>query len=72
VLVEGGGQIHTDFLENRLADKMLVSLAPKLIGGLQAPGYFQGEGISDLQKALQLKKTRFFRIENDILVEGYF
>ena len=72
VLVEGGGQIHTDFLENRLADKMLVSLAPKLIGGLQAPGYFQGEGISDLRKALQLKRSRHFRIENDILVEGYF
>ncbi len=72
VLVEGGGRIITDFLENRLADKMLVCLAPKLIGGQQAPGYFQGEGISDMSMALQLKRSRSFQIENDILVEGYF
>ncbi len=71
ILVEGGGQIHTDFLENRLADKILVSLAPKLIGGLHAPSCFQGEGISDLQQALQLNKSRSFRIEDDIIVEGY-
>ena len=71
VLVEGGGKIHTDFLESGFADKMLVSLAPKLIGGQQAPSFFQGEGTADLQQALQLKNIRLFRIENDILVEGY-
>jgi len=72
VLVEGGGRIHTEFLERRLADKILVTYSPQLIGGKSAPSFFQGDGIRSLEEALQLQKSRTFRIGNDILVEGYF
>jgi diaminohydroxyphosphoribosylaminopyrimidine deaminase/5-amino-6-(5-phosphoribosylamino)uracil reductase len=72
VLVEGGGQVHTDFLENRLADKFLVTVSPKLIGGTGALSYFQGRGIQHLQDAQELKRIREFRIRDDVLIEGYF
>ncbi len=72
VLVEGGGQVHTDFLENRLADKFLVSVSPKLIGGARAPSFFQGRGIQHLQDAQGLNRIREFRIQDDVLIEGYF
>ena len=72
VLVEGGGLVHTDFLENRLADKFLVTVSPKLVGGSRAPSFFQGRGIPHLQDAQELKRIREFRIQNDVLIEGYF
>jgi diaminohydroxyphosphoribosylaminopyrimidine deaminase/5-amino-6-(5-phosphoribosylamino)uracil reductase len=72
VLVEGGGQVHTDFLEKRLADKVLVTVSPKLVGGTRAPSFFQGRGIRHLQDAWELRKTREFRIQDDVLIEGYF
>jgi len=72
VLVEGGGRVHTAFLEKGLADKLLVTVSPKLIGGTRAPSFFQGRGIQDLQDAQGLKQIREFRIQDDILIEGYF
>jgi diaminohydroxyphosphoribosylaminopyrimidine deaminase/5-amino-6-(5-phosphoribosylamino)uracil reductase len=72
LLVEGGGRIHTEFLEQRLADKILVTYSPQLIGGKSAPSFFQGDGIRSLEEAMRLQKTRAFKIGNDILVEGYF
>ena len=39
VLIEGGGSIHAAFLENQLVDKVEIYIAPKLIGGKQAPTF---------------------------------
>jgi len=72
VLVEGGGRVHTDFLEKRLADKFLVTVSPKLIGGNRAPTFLQGKGIQSMEDAQGLRGIREFRIQDDILIEGYF
>jgi diaminohydroxyphosphoribosylaminopyrimidine deaminase/5-amino-6-(5-phosphoribosylamino)uracil reductase len=71
VLVEGGGRLHTSFLEQRLADKVFISLSPKFIGGEKAPSLFQGKGVKSIKDALQLHKVRTFQIEDDIILEGY-
>jgi diaminohydroxyphosphoribosylaminopyrimidine deaminase/5-amino-6-(5-phosphoribosylamino)uracil reductase len=72
VLVEGGGRVHTDFLEKGLADKFLLTVSPKLIGGKNAPTILQGKGIQSMEEAQSLKGIREFRIQDDILIEGYF
>jgi len=72
VLVEGGGKIHSSLLDAKLADKILVTISPKLIGGKEAPTFYQGEGIDHIKNALHLEKTRSFQINNDIIIEGYF
>ena len=72
VLVEGGGRVHTEFLERRLADKILITQSPKLIGGIHAPSWYQGKGAQALGEALRLRRSRVFSIEDDILIEGYF
>lgn len=71
VLVEGGGRLHTSFLDQRLVDKVFISLSPKLIGGKKAPTLFQGMGVKSVKDALQLNKVRTYQIENDIILEGY-
>jgi riboflavin-specific deaminase-like protein len=34
IMVEGGGQVITSFLEARLVDQMIITIAPRLVGGL--------------------------------------
>jgi riboflavin-specific deaminase-like protein len=34
VMVEGGSQVITSFIENRLVDKLIITIAPRLVGGL--------------------------------------
>lgn len=36
IMVEGGGQVITSFIEARLIDQMIITIAPLLVGGLPA------------------------------------
>jgi len=71
VLVEGGGRLLTSMLEERLIDKVFITLSPKLIGGNCAPSLFQGKGAEFIKDSLLLKRINSFQIEEDIVVEGY-
>jgi diaminohydroxyphosphoribosylaminopyrimidine deaminase/5-amino-6-(5-phosphoribosylamino)uracil reductase len=72
LLVEGGGRLETSFIERKLADKIVLSLSPKLIGGRNAPGFFEGEGVEKVRAALTLKSLKLFRLGHDLILEGYF
>lgn len=72
VMVEGGGTLLTSMIEERLVDKILLTISSKLVGGKNAPSLFQGEGIDFIKDALRLKRTRLFSIGEDIIYEGYF
>jgi diaminohydroxyphosphoribosylaminopyrimidine deaminase/5-amino-6-(5-phosphoribosylamino)uracil reductase len=72
LLVEGGGRLATSFIERKLADKMLVTISPKLIGGRDAPGLWRGEGADKVAAALALKNVRSFGLGDDLVLEGYF
>jgi diaminohydroxyphosphoribosylaminopyrimidine deaminase/5-amino-6-(5-phosphoribosylamino)uracil reductase len=71
VLVEGGGRLLTSMLEGKLIDKMFITLSPKLIGGKDAPSFFQGRGADFIKNSLPLKRINTFQISQDIIVEGY-
>jgi diaminohydroxyphosphoribosylaminopyrimidine deaminase/5-amino-6-(5-phosphoribosylamino)uracil reductase len=69
VLVEGGAKIITSFLRERLADKIVIVMAPKLIGeGIEAVGNLE---IRDLDEALQISRMKMRRLGGDIVIEGY-
>jgi diaminohydroxyphosphoribosylaminopyrimidine deaminase / 5-amino-6-(5-phosphoribosylamino)uracil reductase len=72
LLVEGGSRLFTSFVENRLADKAVLTYAPRLVGGAAAPGLVGGMGVNEVAHAIALKRTRSFAIADDIVVEGYF
>jgi 3,4-dihydroxy 2-butanone 4-phosphate synthase/GTP cyclohydrolase II len=36
LMVEGGAEIITSFLAGRLADQLVLTIAPRLVGGLKA------------------------------------
>lgn len=72
LLVEGGGRLETSFIERRLADKIVLTLSPKLVGGRDAPGLFGGEGVGSVRAALRLKSLEAFALGDDLILEGYF
>jgi diaminohydroxyphosphoribosylaminopyrimidine deaminase/5-amino-6-(5-phosphoribosylamino)uracil reductase len=50
VLAEGGGEIHAYLLEHRLADEVVIYLAPKVVGG-PAKSWVGGKGLASLTAA---------------------
>lgn len=71
ILVEGGGQVHASFLEDRLADKILWFIAPKIIGGKMAPSPVSGEGIDLLKEAVNLERLSLDFFGEDIGIKAY-
>lgn len=72
LLVEGGGRLYTAFVEAGLADKAVLTLAPRLLGGESAPGFLGGAGAGTVAAARVLRRVRTFAVADDIILEGYF
>ena len=71
VLVEGGAAIAGEFIDARLVNKITFFIAPKVIGGVEAPSAVGGRGAELLADALELERTTIFQRGNDIEVTGY-
>ena len=71
LLVEGGGEINGYLIEKDLIDKVYWFIAPKIVGGREAPTPVGGRGIQQLKDALLLKSMEIQRFDEDILITGY-
>ncbi len=49
LMVEGGAGIITSFLAAQLVDRLVITVAPLLVGGLNAVGNLNGHGLPQLQ-----------------------
>lgn len=68
VLVEGGSHVHGAFLKARLFDRIVVYVAPKLIGGTRAPGPTTGPGIHKMAEALNLRIESTEQLGDDLAI----
>jgi len=65
VMVEGGSQVITSFLQDQFVDLIVLTLAPRFVGGLHAvESLLPNEGFYLDELGLQ-------RYENDLLLWGY-
>ena len=73
VLVEGGGEVNASAIAAGVVDKVMCFIAPKLIGGRDAPGPIGGEGTSGLRDVPHLQRVNITPISDsaDFLIEGY-
>ena len=72
VLIEGGGEINASAIAAGVVDKVMCFVAPKLIGGQDAPGPIGGVSIRSLADAVTLQRINVTPIpEQDLLIEGY-
>jgi len=71
LLVEGGAEIHASFFAEGLVDKVYAYVAPRLIGGKEAPGPLGGAGVDYLAGSTQLHELDFARLGDDLVITGY-
>src|SRR5699024_12824405 len=71
LIIQGGGNINASFLENKLVDKVVLYFAPKLVGGKDAPTFFEGSGFELMKDAVELTDTEFTGIGEDFKFIGY-
>ncbi len=68
VFVEGGSMVNDAFLRSKMINEVITYIAPKIIGGSNAPSSFAGEGIHELNQALQLKIKSVETVGEDIKI----
>jgi diaminohydroxyphosphoribosylaminopyrimidine deaminase / 5-amino-6-(5-phosphoribosylamino)uracil reductase len=71
VIVEGGAVVISDFIRAGLWQKMIVFVAPALIGGAQAPSIFTGDGVRRLTEALRFRFDRAELVGRDLMLTAY-
>ena len=72
LLVEGGPRVLASFLAHRLADKLVVFIAPMLLGDQHADAAPAPEGLGSVDAILtQLRDVRTRRFDDDIMIEAY-
>jgi len=65
VLVEGGGEVHAGFLAARLADQIMLYIAPKIVGGA-APSWVGGAGLAKLASAYRFRLANSAQLGDDL------
>jgi diaminohydroxyphosphoribosylaminopyrimidine deaminase/5-amino-6-(5-phosphoribosylamino)uracil reductase len=69
IMIEGGSKLNTSAIKERVVDKMIIFITPKVVGkGLEFVGDL---GTKNIKKAIMLKYTTSRRLGADALVEGY-
>ncbi|MBI2238828.1 MAG: dihydrofolate reductase family protein, partial [Actinobacteria bacterium] len=71
LLLEGGPTLAWAFVEGGLVDKLVLYLAPGLVGGTDAPGILGGRGFAPIAEALQVEIASFDRVGSDLRVEAH-
>ncbi|MUL39134.1 bifunctional diaminohydroxyphosphoribosylaminopyrimidine deaminase/5-amino-6-(5-phosphoribosylamino)uracil reductase RibD [Gloeocapsopsis dulcis] len=71
VLWECGGTLAAQAIAEGMVQKILAFIAPKIIGGSNAPSPIGDLGLTNMTQALALERVRWQTIDSDCLVEGY-
>jgi diaminohydroxyphosphoribosylaminopyrimidine deaminase/5-amino-6-(5-phosphoribosylamino)uracil reductase len=70
VLVEGGATLSATLIQRRLVDKLLLFIAPKIIGG-DGISVVGACGVQQMEQAIRLRDLTGQGIGEDILLQAY-
>jgi len=68
VLVEGGGTVNWEFINNDLIDEAIITLTPYLVGGENATTLVQGKGFSKISNSKKLRLKKISRQGNELVL----
>jgi diaminohydroxyphosphoribosylaminopyrimidine deaminase / 5-amino-6-(5-phosphoribosylamino)uracil reductase len=71
LLIEGGSSMHGSAFDQRLVDRVVAFIAPRVIGGIEAPAAVGGHGVDRLDDAHPLRDVEVRQLGPDIMVSGY-
>jgi len=70
LLVEGGARVHGAFADAGTVDELVLFMAPKILGGSEAPMAIAGEGCSQLADAYRMDIEDVSRIGSDVEIRA--
>ena len=68
ILVEGGGTVNWQFIQNNLFDEILITVAPFIIGGTDAITFVQGRGFDKITQSPRLRLNVIKKLENSLIL----
>lgn len=71
LLIEGGSAVAASALESGIVDKIVCFIAPKIVGGRDAPTPVGGKGVDLMRDALELRDVTYDRCGEDLMAQGY-
>jgi diaminohydroxyphosphoribosylaminopyrimidine deaminase/5-amino-6-(5-phosphoribosylamino)uracil reductase len=71
VMIEGGSSINASALSSKIVDKVMLFIAPIIIGGTDAISSIGGKSPVLLKDAFRLNDLQVNKIGDDLLLEGY-
>jgi len=71
LIVEGGAQVISEFLRAGLWQKMILFVAPMVVGGGDAPSIFAGNAVQRLTEAHRFRFDRVEVIGRDLMITAY-
>jgi diaminohydroxyphosphoribosylaminopyrimidine deaminase/5-amino-6-(5-phosphoribosylamino)uracil reductase len=71
VLLEGGSTIAFSALMSGIVNKVVSFIAPKIIGGADAPSPVGGEGLLKMEDAIAVNNWNYRKMGTDVMIEGY-
>ncbi|HUP49810.1 MAG TPA: bifunctional diaminohydroxyphosphoribosylaminopyrimidine deaminase/5-amino-6-(5-phosphoribosylamino)uracil reductase RibD [Thermoanaerobaculia bacterium] len=71
VIVEGGAVVHTELIARGLWQKMVVFVAPMVVGGQHAPSFFAGPAVMRLTDAHRFRFDRVEFVGRDLMITAY-
>ncbi|MGA2142277.1 MAG: bifunctional diaminohydroxyphosphoribosylaminopyrimidine deaminase/5-amino-6-(5-phosphoribosylamino)uracil reductase RibD [Brevinematales bacterium] len=70
ILIEGGGKLYYDSFRDKIVDKVIIFVAPKILGGRGIP-FINGITDTPISGAINLKDFSAENIGEDIMIQGY-
>lgn len=70
LLLEGGAEVTGAFFRAGLIDRVQAFVAPRLVGGVKAPGPIGGRGLARMAAAWDLAGVSCGRVGPDLWIEG--
>lgn len=71
LVVEGGALVHSEFIRRALWQKMILFVAPMLVGGAESPALFFDEGVARLTEAHRFRFDRAEFVGRDLMIVAY-
>jgi 2,5-diamino-6-(ribosylamino)-4(3H)-pyrimidinone 5'-phosphate reductase len=68
LLLEGGGILNWGMLSEKLVDQVSVAVSPRVLGGERAITLVEGEGVSKIEDAIQLRLLRVRRYGDELVL----
>ena len=69
ILVEGGGEINWSVLKIGLANELIVTISPVVVGGRDAKTLVEGEGIANITNGIKMRLSKtLINYKNEIVL----